>query len=291
MTLTAGGTTARDITIPATDGFALSATLFPGGESAVVIMSSAAAVPRRFYRHFAAHLAARLDATVITYDYRGVGQSRPASLVGFEASMRDWAAKDFAGVVDFVRRTLPDRPIRLVGHSFGGLALGLTDRNAFIERAVFVATISGYWGNVVGAERLRVWLFAHLLGPLATLQRGYLPGAALGIGEDLPRGVFADWGRWIRSRHFHFEDPDLPETRHYGDYRGEILAFGFTDDPWGPPRSVDAVLSRYVSARREHRHPGPADVGAKAIGHMGFFRPEFRETLWRQAADWLASGG
>jgi len=279
----------RDIQIPAADGFALAATLFEAGGGPVVVMSAAAAVPRRFYRHFASFLAGDLNGSVVTYDYRGVGDSRPKSLVGFEASMRDWATRDFAGVVDWVRRTAPGRPILLVGHSFGGLALGLTDRNAFVERAVFVATISGYWGNVVGAEKLRVWLFAHLLGPLATLPLGYLPGSRLGIGEDLPRGVFADWARWIRSRHFHFEDPGLPETRHYADYRGAILAIGLADDPWGPPKGVEAVLSRYTAARREHRHPGPRDVGAKSIGHMGFFRPEFRETLWRETADWLAA--
>jgi predicted alpha/beta hydrolase len=31
----------------------------------------------------------------------------------------------------------------------------------------------------------------------------------------------------------------------------------------------------------------PHEVGAKAIGHFGFFRERFRDSLWREAADWL----
>jgi predicted alpha/beta hydrolase len=31
----------------------------------------------------------------------------------------------------------------------------------------------------------------------------------------------------------------------------------------------------------------PADAGASRIGHMGFFRPEHRYTLWRGAAEWI----
>lgn len=31
----------------------------------------------------------------------------------------------------------------------------------------------------------------------------------------------------------------------------------------------------------------PNDIGAKKIGHMGFFRAEHRDALWRGAAEWL----
>ncbi|MGQ0682191.1 MAG: alpha/beta fold hydrolase, partial [Bradyrhizobium sp.] len=31
----------------------------------------------------------------------------------------------------------------------------------------------------------------------------------------------------------------------------------------------------------------PNDIGVKKIGHMGFFRVEHRDTLWRGAAEWL----
>jgi len=32
----------------------------------------------------------------------------------------------------------------------------------------------------------------------------------------------------------------------------------------------------------------PGGAGAAKTGHFGFFRPKHRDTLWRDAAEWLA---
>src|SRR5690349_25166291 len=88
-----------DITVPATDGYPLAGTLYlpRGTKRHAVLINSAAAVPRKLYRGFAGYLARR-GCAVLTYDYRGIGDSRPRtwnghgkpkSLVGFRASMSD----------------------------------------------------------------------------------------------------------------------------------------------------------------------------------------------------------
>ena len=79
-----------DITFPAIDGYLLGATLFlpRGAKRHAVLISSATAVPRKIYKSFAGYLARRGYA-VLTYDYRGIGDSRQKSLVGFKASMAD----------------------------------------------------------------------------------------------------------------------------------------------------------------------------------------------------------
>src|SRR6201746_1928861 len=93
-----------DITFPATDGYLLGATLFlpRGAKRNAVLINSATAVPRKIYRGLAGYLARR-GCAVLTYDYRGTGDSRPKSLtnysqprslVGLKASMSDWAALD-----------------------------------------------------------------------------------------------------------------------------------------------------------------------------------------------------
>ena len=114
-----------EISVPATDGYPLSANLYTssGEQRKVVVISSATAVPQNFYRHFASALA-RAGYSTVTYDYRGIGQSRPASLRGFTALMRDWALKDMAGILRWVRDDLePDRTF-MVGHSVGGQVTG-----------------------------------------------------------------------------------------------------------------------------------------------------------------------
>ena len=74
-------------TIPATDGFPLAATIYGMGND-VVVVNAATAVPRQFYEAFAQFVAAH-GYTVVTYDYRGIGESRPESLRGFAASFSD----------------------------------------------------------------------------------------------------------------------------------------------------------------------------------------------------------
>jgi predicted alpha/beta hydrolase len=111
----------QDTTIAARDGYALAASVFvpEGSPAGAVLINSATAVPRKIYRGFAGYLAQQGFA-VVTYDYRGTGGSRPASLRGFNVRMRDWAALDVTGAIDHMRAVWPKLPLCAVGHSFGG---------------------------------------------------------------------------------------------------------------------------------------------------------------------------
>ena len=77
------------------------------------------------------------------------------------------------------------------------------------------------------------------------------------------------------------------DVSRYARLRQPLLAFSFSDDPYAPQASAAALVSEYPHARAEHRHVRPADVGASAVGHLGFFREASRATLWRQTADWI----
>ena len=136
-----------DITFPAMDGYELGASLFlpRGVKRHAVLINSATAVPRKIYRGFAGYLARR-GCAVLTYDYRGIGDSRqkslvgfnePRSLVGFKASMSDWAALDVTAAVAWMRERYHGLPLSYVGHSFGGQALGLhSQQQRGLARAV-----------------------------------------------------------------------------------------------------------------------------------------------------------
>ena len=130
---------------------------------AVVLINSATAVPRKIYRGFASYLAER-GVAAITYDYRGIGGSRPKTLKGFPARMRDWATLDVAAAVDIRARTWPNLPLLYVGHSFGGQALGLIPNNNEVTRAFFVSAQAGYWRQMPTPENVRVYLMMNVLG-------------------------------------------------------------------------------------------------------------------------------
>jgi predicted alpha/beta hydrolase len=285
-----------DITFPAVDGYLLGATLFlpRGAKRQAVLINSATAVPRKIYRGFAGYLARR-GCAVLTYDYRGTGDSRqkspvgyhqPRSLAGFKATMSDWAALDATAAVAWMRGRYKNLPLNYVGHSFGGQALGLLPNNSEVSRALLIAAQAGYWKLMASPERYRVYAMLNFIGLPLTRVLGYAPGWS-GLGEDLPKDVFLEWVGWVMSKRYLFDDPTLKALVNFPGYRGAMRALCFSDDPWATRPAVELLCSGFTSTKPEIVTITPADAGVTKIGHFGFFRPEHRDTLWRGAAEWI----
>lgn len=234
---------------------------------------------RSLYRRFAEYLATRGYHTV-TWDWRGTGESRPVSLRGFPATMRDWGRQDLTGMIDWAGREFPSLPILVIGHSFGGQALGLMQGGERITAAATVSSQSGYWGWWPFPIRYWYAVLWHFLVPGLTRLVGWFPSRPLGLGEGLPRGVALEWSSWCRN-------PD-----YLGDWSGHqafgapLLSMGFTDDSYAPPRAVAELHNHYGSAEKTLRILSPRDAGLPRIGHFGFFRPE-AQRLWDEVANWL----
>ncbi len=281
---------ADDLRISASDGYALGATVYGAQATGpVVIVNSATGVRHRYYSRFAAWLAEQ-NATVISYDYRGIGLSRPHSLRGFTARMRDWGQLDFEGVLRFVdKRFEAARPRAVIGHSIGGQLLGFADSNATLSRAVTVASQSGHWSYWPGLARkaglIAIW---YALMPAVSSVVGYLPGR-LGIGEDLPKGVALEWARWGRSQGFFTSDPTLVDG--FKRVAIPIQAWSFSDDlNYAPKAAVDWLHDQFPNATIDRQHLAPQDIGAKAIDHFGAFNIRFKDTLWPRFAAGLGVG-
>ena len=285
-----------DIVLPATDGYLLGASLFlpRGAKRHAVLINSATAVPRKVYRGFAGYLARR-GCAVLTYDYRGIGDSRQKSLVGynqmkslagFKASMADWAALDMTAAVAWMRERYKAMPLTYVGHSFGGQALGLLANNTEVSRALLIAAQAGYWKLMATPERYRVYAMMNFVGMPLTRVLGYAPGWGV-VGVDLPKGVFEQWTKWVMSPRYLLDDATLPGLDNFAKYKGAMRALCMTDDPWATRPAVELLCSGFTSIKPEILSIAPSDADATKIGHLGFFRPEHRDTLWRGAAEWL----
>ena len=54
-------------------------------------------------------------------------------------------------------------------------------------------------------------------------------------------------------------------------------------------QGIRSLHGRYANAPIEYRRIAPRDVGVQRIGHFGFFRPRFEQTLWPLVPQWLTA--
>ncbi|WP_175684642.1 alpha/beta fold hydrolase [Burkholderia anthina] len=274
------------ITLTATDGYLLGGTHYPSRAplKGRLVIAGATAVPHGFYRRFAEFAATRGFET-LTFDYRGIGRSRPASLKSFRMDLLDWARLDLAAAVDAMAGGTV--PLFVVGHSYGGHAFGLLPNHAEVAGCYLFGTGAGWHGYMPPLERLRVLTMWKVVLPVLTRWKGYCPWKMLGLGEDLPADVYRQWRHWCRFRRYFFDDPAMRGIeRVYAEVRTPIVAANALDDLWATPESRDAFMQGYRNAPVTRQEVDPNGVGGK-IGHMGYFRPA-AEPLWERALDWFA---
>lgn len=271
------------------DGVALPLTLYgePAAARAAVIVNSALGVPQAYYRLFAGFLV-RHGYCVITYDYRGNGGLAPAMLRGIRTSISDWAARDFAAVLDHLQSLAPALPVCCVGHSVGGQLPGLLPEPRDIKALVAVCAQSGDWRLWSGLPRLRAILQFYLAIPLLTRLLGYYPGVRFGLC-NLPSGVAREWARWCRRRGY-AAHPRCGHAAGFARFDGDALFISTYDDrALAPRRAVDALAALYRNARGERLHVDAAAVGGRAVGHFGFFNSATGRRLWPLVLQWLQS--
>ncbi|MEJ5058476.1 MULTISPECIES: alpha/beta hydrolase family protein [unclassified Pseudomonas] len=255
----------------------------------VVIINAATSVRCRHYSRFADYLFAN-GIDVITYDYRGIGESRPTSIKGLQASWTDWGALDFEAMLKRTQREFPGQPVDVVGHSFGGCAAGLGASGQMIRRLVTVGAQFAHWRDYAPAHRWRMFGKWHVVMPLITMICGYFPGKRLGWLEDTPSGVVRDWStptaRFETRPSGRATNGRLP----FAGVTAKILAISISDDPYGTIPAIERLLGYFTGSTNTHLRIAPEDIGEAEVGHFAFFRSAYQATLWPIALSWLQNG-
>jgi len=276
------------IEIATDDGYRLTARLFPvaGERRGVALVVPAMAVTQDYYEPFATWLAGQ-GWEVLTFDLRGIGASRPATLQGFPCDILLWARQDCAAALAQARGRAADQPVVWIGHSLGGQILAMTPGSETLAAAVTVACGVGYWRENAWPLRAYAWLLWYAIAPVATALRGYFPGQALRILGDLPAGVMRQWTRWCRHPEYAVGVEGQAMRDRYRRLTLPLLSLSFTDDEFMSERNVAVLHGFYANASKEMRRIAPADAGRARIGHFGYFRPGSEAALWPSTLAWI----
>jgi predicted alpha/beta hydrolase len=253
--------------------------------NATVLINPATGVLARYYHRYARFLAGA-GLRVLTFDYRGIGRSRPPDLRGCGFRWRDWGERDFDAMLCFaLEDTLP---VHVVGHSIGGFLPGFSRHAQHISRMLTVGAQYAYWRDYSADHRARLFWKWHVAMPALALAFGYFPGRRLGWLEDLPKGVADEWS--FRRARMELSYPSDERSRilaRFQAVRATICAIGVSDDDIASPRAVERALGYYGGAERRHLQITPRQLGCDRIGHFGLFHERFRETFWEWSLDWL----
>ena len=193
----------RQIRIPTKAGFLAGQVFEAGGpiRNAIVI-HPATGVPQRRYEKFARWVAAHEQAAVLIYDYRDMGRSDPKHPRQSRVTMSDWGIEDQSAALDWLCEDYPDRPVTVIGHSLGGMCVPWHRQADAVSRIIAIASGPAYVTRHPLSFMPAVIWFWYVGGPLLTRLFGYLPGKLVGLGTDLPAGVFWQWRRWCTSKRF-----------------------------------------------------------------------------------------
>src|SRR5690606_16801203 len=116
-----------------------------------------------------------------TFDYQGIGESRPKRLKGFKCSVTDWAENNINTVVDYVSAKVDFDNLIIMGHSIGGQLIGLSKVSAKTKGLILVASQGGFWKMWPPSQRWSMWLNWFIIIPVFTRLFGYLPAKKFGI--------------------------------------------------------------------------------------------------------------
>jgi len=281
------------------DGERLHATRFvPAGTdelTLVAVIYPGAGIPASYYRRFAEGLADRGIVT-ITFDYRGIGPSRPNKLRGYRATIKDWGEFDAPAALRWAREYYPKRQRAVVGHSVGGFLAGFTPDPTLIDYLVLVGAHTGYWGDYSRRARPLMWALWHAIMPAITRSVGYFPARRLGLPEDLPAGVAYDWAARTRpdfTRNFRRADGSVDQDRisvirsRFRALNVDAFVVTVSDDPFATPAATARLRDLFSGCRFEELRIDVRSTLLRKIGHFGYFRSRAREELWPVVTDWL----
>ncbi|HEY0651839.1 MAG TPA: alpha/beta fold hydrolase [Chryseosolibacter sp.] len=263
---------------------ALVGTWFPPAPSVkknAFLIGCAMGVTQKYYHHLAEYLS-ESGYTVLTFDYRGTGDSAPARLRGYRINLFDWA-DDIRYALEYLKTKNPDDEIIFLGHSIASQLFGFVDGKNLASRAIFLASSTGYWADGIGLSKWKNLFLLSVVMPFSNAVWGYTNAKFFKQGENYPKGPSLQWRRWCLHPNY-FAIENLRSLKPFAEFSGPIRSYYFTDDPIANEATAKKLLAAYTNSNTVLIKKKPSDYQQASIGHTGFLSRKFRSSFWQELA-------
>ena len=277
--------TEETIKIIAEDGYTLFGTLREPKLSTdikgYIQINSGTGIPEKFYRHFAKYLTQQGYVTV-TFDYRGIGKSKPKKLRGFDATNFQWGTLDMTAVLNWGIEHYPDIDKIIIGHSMGGQLIGTMKNAEKIDRTIIIASGTGFWKDMPKSRLKFLMPFLwYVYIPLTSFVCGYGGAKKIKQGENLPKGVALQWRKWcVNDDYWESDFNKETNANSFSKLNGKLKSISFTDDNIISAKANKKLLNYFKNVSIENKVIAPNDFNLTQIGHFGFFSKK-SEKLWK----------
>lgn len=272
----------ESLNIICNDGYNLSARFYQTQQKTCnlpILLCPATGITQAFYHAFAEWLVLQ-DYDVLSFDYRGIGDSLHGPLKNCKASIQDWGVLDIPAAIDaLIFKTKKDK-VLLIGHSAGGQLLGIVPNFDKVAKVVAVSGSSGYVKGLKGRTKLMAPVMFNFIFPISNMLKGYGTTKILGMGENLPKNVAKQWAQFCHKPGY---VKNAIGKTIFEDYHQLILcpitALWASDDEIATQANVNDLLSLYPNSEKKAYELKPSELGHIQIGHMLMFKKS-HQNIW-----------
>lgn len=264
------------------DAYQLAAQFYPAQSKKSanpVLICPATGITKNFYHSFATWLSQQ-GYEVLSFDFRGIGDSLHAPLKQSEASINDWGTLDIPCAIDVLLEKTQAEQVTLLGHSAGGQLLGIVPNFRKVAKVVAIAGSTGNVKGLKGKTKFLAPVMFKVIFPISSTLKGYGATQFIGMGENLPKKVAQQW-REFCSNPGYVKNAIGKTVFH--DFHTEIIcpitSIWASDDEIATQQNVEELLSLYPNASTKMLELNPLKLGYKSIGHMLMFKKSHQK-IW-----------
>lgn len=264
------------------DGYQLAAQFYPvlnSDKPYPILICPATGITKNFYHAFAQWLNQQ-GYPVLSFDFRGIGESLHGALKDSTASIKDWGMYDIPAAIEALLNCTQAEKVIIVGHSAGGQLLGIASNYHKVAKVLAIAGSTGHVKGLKGKTKVLAPLMFNVIFPVSSFVKGYGATQFIGMGENLPKNVAKQWAEFCSKPGYVmnaigktiFED-------YHQQIQCPITSFWATDDEIATHSNVKDLLRLYPNAQTKLIELNPQQLGYKQIGHMLMFKKSHQK-IW-----------